>query len=48
MELRIQVILNTLPYDFLSNHRYSTGLLFSVCHIPYNFIYKVRATENKP
>jgi len=48
MELQIQVILNTLPYGFLSNHRHTIGLLFSVCHIPYNFIYAVRATESKP
>lgn len=48
MELQIQVLLNTLPYDFLSNHRHSTGLPFSVCHTSYNFIYKVRATETQP
>jgi len=48
MELQIQVTFNTPPYDFLSNQRHSIGLLFSVCHIPYNYTYKVWATENKP
>jgi hypothetical protein len=48
VELQIQITLNTLPHDFVSDHRHSTLLPFSIHQITYNFIYAVRATENKP